>query len=219
MVTTEEIVMVGGVLLAAVFWIVTQWNVIRVGKQLKAVQADAREHADQVINQTFQRMEATIDSKISQIRIPEIPEVDDIDFTEAVNTIEARTRGLFTEFGTALKAEILEASKASAMALQSGFIRSLNRELGALDGDLTDLAEGTIAELAQSADPMDLLAGEIINTRPSKAFQKDHPVATLMLSQGKMQFIQQMRELRAAQQGISTQKAVATSIKTSPFGD
>jgi hypothetical protein len=205
-----------GVLIAALFWIVTQWNVIRVGRQLKAVQAEAREHADQVINQAFQTMGTLMDQKISQIRIPEMEEID---FTEAVNTIEARFRGALAEQGNALKTEVMEASKASAMALQSGFVRSLNRELGAVDGDLTELAEGTLEQLAQTADPMDMLSAEIINTRPSKQFQKDHPVATMMLSQGKLQFIQQMKLLREAQQGISTQKSVGTAVKTSPFGD
>jgi len=213
---STTLIAVLGVLIAAMFWIVTQWNVIRVGRQLKAVQSEARAHADQVISSAFQRMEETIDAKIKTIVIPE---VDDVDFTEAINTIEARMRGALAEQGELLKLQVLEASKASAMALQSGLTRSINRELGALDEDLTNLAEGTIAEIAGSADPMDLLAGEIINTRPSKQFQKDHPVATLMLSQGKMQFIQQMRELKMASQGLSTQKSVAPSVKTSPFGD
>jgi hypothetical protein len=208
-----------GVLIAALFWIVTQWNVIRVGRQLKAVQAEAREHADQVINQAFQTMGTLMDTKISQIRIPEIPEVEDIDFTQAIDTIEARMRGALAEQGELLKAQVLESSKASFMAMQSGLTRGLHRELKEFEGPLDELAENYIAEAAATMNPTDALMAQIVNQDVSDKFARDQPLATTAFRVGKMAIVQQLQAMRGAQQGISTQKSVGTAVKASPYGD
>jgi hypothetical protein len=64
-----------GMVIAAGFWIFTQWNVINVGKKIKAFQQEARLHADTLIVDNFKEMERLLDSKISNVT-SQIPKLD-----------------------------------------------------------------------------------------------------------------------------------------------
>lgn len=208
--TMEIIALSFSIGIAAVFWIVTQWNIIKTKNVLLKFQAEARSNASDLITAQFQRMEGMLDQKIKGINIPkldeidlligkrldmlEIPEIPTFDMTPMVDELTNRVNGIMAAQGDNIKAQVLESSKMSFKAMTSGLTRGLHKELSGLEGPLDEFAEGLMNEAAASMDPQQMVMAQIMNMDVSDKFAKDNPLATLALRYGKMGLLKGMSE-------------------------
>ena len=208
--TMEIIALSFSIGIAAVFWIVTQWNIIKTKNVLLKFQAEARSNASDLITAQFQRMEGMLDQKIKGINIPkldeldlligkrldliDIPEIPAFDMNPMIDELTNRVNGIMAAQGENLKTQVLESSKMSLNALKSGLTRGLHKELGELEGPLDDFAEGLMQDAAASMNPQAMVMSEIMNMNVSDKFAKDNPLATLALRAGKMALLKGMSE-------------------------
>lgn len=236
--TTELIALGFSVGIAAIFWIVTQWNIVRTKRELLKFQKEARDHASKLIEEQFAKMDQVIEGKLRILNIPkideldlligkridaiELPEIPAFDPAPIVNEMTVRVNAMLEAQGEELKAKVLESTKMSFKAMQSGLTRGLQRELGNLEGPIDEFASEILEQATASMNPTDMMMAQIMNMDVSDKFAKDNPLATLALRYGKMGLLKGISEGALpgmpAGKGLSNQQVNTPAVKTSPFG-
>jgi hypothetical protein len=208
-----------GVAVAALFWIVTQWNIVRTKTILLKTQIEMRDHAAKLINEQFSRMEGLLDQKIQamETRINgaislameqiDIPEFD-------LNPIQQ----MINAQGQQLKADVLESSSQAFNGMLSGQARALQGQLKPYDELLDNVGGEIMSELAQRATPLDLAKAEILGTKVSDKYAKEHPAAAMLIKAGKIQMMQMLDSGQIPGMISNTQNAVATNKAVGPLG-
>jgi hypothetical protein len=212
-----------GVVMAAAFWIVTQWNVIRTKNILLKFSQKSKQDATDLINGQFARMETLIDDRIvameqringamsramEQIDIPEIPKID---LQPIYDAISAQ--------GVSLKADVIDSCSQAFRGMQSGAARALQGQLGQYDELLDNVGGEIMSELAQRATPLDLARAEILGTKVSDKYAKEHPAAAMLIKAGKIQMMQMLDagQIPGIPAGINATQNIVPTTKTSPF--
>ena len=198
--STTVIAMIG-LVLAAGFWIITQLNVLGVGKKIHKFQEEAREHADQLIAEKFKEVDAKISLITQQIPkmdyqkiqemmpdIPEFPEMPDL---------EALRGAILSDLNAQLNAaipiiskEVQEAVKNEYRTIKGKETMALGKALEPYGVGISEAGETIRAEITAAAqegmDPMQLAAMQLMQRKPSPAWIDENPGAAMFLDLTKM---------------------------------
>jgi DNA-binding FrmR family transcriptional regulator len=76
--------------------------------------------------------------------------------------------------------------------MQSGAVRALQGQLKPYDEMLDTVGNEIMGQLAANASPLDLAKAEILGTKISDKYARDHPAAAMILKTGKIQLLQML---------------------------
>ena len=234
-----EIIAIVSVATAALFWIVTQWNIVHTKNVLKRFQVEARTSADQKIEAAFLKIEALISGQISAIKIPdldllnrdikleletlrsEIPDLEEIETSimEAVN-------GQLTQLGPVLTSELSTAMAAQLKSYEREKTRQLGQQLSKFGIAIDEAGEAMqgdiISQAQQGVSPLQIAVMNFLGQKVSPAYAEENPGTAMFFNLAKVQAVQFMQDQGLAPAGIGNKainsKALVRSDKTSPFG-
>ena len=220
-----EIIAIVSVATAALFWIVTQWNIVHTKNVLKKFQAEARNDATAKIDAAFVKIETLISEKISAVKIPdlagieasikseletlrsEIPDLDGIheSIMEAVN-------GQLTQLGPALTEQIVGTVGQQLKTWEAQKTRQLGQQLSKYGIAIEETGEAIQGEiLAKSQEglsPVHIAALEFLGKKVSPAYAEENPAAAMFLDLAKVQAVKMLQE-----QGLDMPGSGTKSLK------
>jgi hypothetical protein len=125
-----------------------------------------------------------VTERIDSIEIPEIPDIPAVNLQPIYDAISAQ--------GASLKADVVESCTQAFNGMQSGAVRALQGQLKPYDEMLDNVGNEIMGHLAANASPLDLAKAEILGTKISDKYARDHPAAAMILKTGKIQLLQML---------------------------
>lgn len=198
-----------GVALAALFWIVTQWNVIRTKNILLKFSEKSKSDANKLINDSFVKMEATLNEKIQQLSTSINNSVPDLTSLESMNdglselreslerlpqTINEAVAGQLNLAIPIIQENIvasMDAKLKSVKAVEAHKLNAALRQFGAQVDESTGEIEGALAEqMSQGADPVQMALMKMLATPIPERLAEENPLMAQMFQLGKAQAVQ-----------------------------
>lgn len=191
-----------GVAIAAAFWIVTQWNIVRTKRILLAFQKEARDRADLLISDQFKKMEILIDQKISRIPSPDLTSfkadlmssLPEMDSEQLLSDIGLMVNQQLNALIPSMGAQVREDLKLEMRAFQDRENTRIKKELtkyGIAINETGEAIEGEIMAQAQEGlSPVQIQALNFLKTNPSQTFIEENPGAAMFLQLAKMSAMQ-----------------------------
>lgn len=236
-----EIIAIVSVATAALFWIVTQWNIVHTKNVLKAFQVEARTSADQKIDAAFLKIEALMTGQIAAIKLPTMPDLDllnrDIkleletlrseipDLEEIEVSIMTAVNGQLTQLGPALTTELAGAMAAQLKSYDREKTRQLGQQLSKFGIAIEETGEAIkgdlIAQSQEGVSPVQIALMNFLGQKVSPAYAEENPGAAMFFNLAKVQAVQFMQSQGLTPAGDNkalTSKAHIQSGKSGLYG-
>jgi hypothetical protein len=213
---------IGGIVVAvsgAVFWIATQWNIIRTKNKISETVRKAVKNLEGMVEERFTAMksenERSLETKILELS-------KGLDQTTIQKGLEGQINGLWEQLRVDLgqtfiqvQDQTLESIKKYYASTKSAEVRGLMAELNELSPDIAQYLEGVKGEFAKGdLDPKKLAALKILDRKVPDKYAAEHPFEAMILDLGKAKALEFINQ---GQEGIKSGKG-NKQLSLNPYG-
>jgi len=214
--------LIGGIAVAvsgAVFWIATQYNIIRTKNIISGIVKSAVKNLEDMVEIRFnsmrQEIEKSLEAKILVLQ-------QGLDQDQIQKSLEGQINGLWEQLRQDLgqtfvqvQNETLESVKKYYASTKSAEVRGLMAELNDLSPDIAQYIDGVKGEFAKGdLDPAKLAALKILDRKVPEKYAADHPFEAMILDLGKAKALEFINQ---GQQGIKSGKG-NKQLSLNPYG-